>query len=304
VRGFVQRYFGYAMTAHDREQVFAIFHGEGKNGKSTLIDAVAKVMGDYSVSLPVASLINDGRTGKGTEATPDLARLPGARLVRCAEPKEGLGLDESLIKQLTSSEPIPVRRLHKEFIDVYPTYKIVISANRKPVIRGNDDGIWRRVLLVPFEVQIPDADVDKSLPAKLLAEREGILAWLIEGTASWLEAGLQVPDAVKVATQEFREESDIVGGFARGALEVTGNASDVVGAGLMYNAFVVYCQKQGIPPLNGHTFGRRIKKSALQLGFQPHKSSLQYYIGVIIRDDFKPEHGRHRGANEAGDAHD
>ena len=304
VRSFVQRYFGYAMTALDREQVFAIFHGEGRNGKSTLVDIIASIMGDYSVSLPVSSLVNENKGGKGAEATPDLARLPGARLVRTAEPKEGMAFDESLIKGLTSGEPLPVRRLHKDFIDVYPTFKIVISANRKPVIRGNDDGIWRRVMLVPFDVQIPEDEIDRTLPDKLQFEKSGILNWLLEGTCAYLEAGLLPPEEVKAATREFREESDIVGGFVQAALTVTRNEADMIAAGVMYNAFVVYCQKQGIPPLNGHTFGRRIKKSALQFGFTPHKSSLQYYVGVTIKAAFQPEHGRHerRGGDE--DPHD
>lgn len=301
VRGFVQRYFGYAMTGLDREQVFTIFHGEGRNGKSTLVDAVCSVMGEYSVTLPIASLVNENKSGKGSEATPDLARLPGARLVRSSEPKEGMAFDESLIKGLTSGEPIPVRRLHKEFIDVYPDFKMVISVNRKPIIRGNDDGIWRRVLMVPYDVQIPEDEIDRNLPELLLTEREGILNWLLEGCCNYLEAGLAPPEAVKAATREFREESDTVGGFVRAALEMTKRETDTITGGVMYNAFVIYCQKQGIPPLNGHTFGRRIKKSAVQFGFTSHKSSLQMYVGVALRDEYRPEHGRHRRDDDEHD---
>ena len=122
VQRFVQRYLGYCLTALTREQVFALFHGEGRNGKSTLVDIVAKILADYSTSVPISTLVNDSRGGKGSEATPDLARLPGARFVRTAEPREGLSFDESLIKGLTSGEPLPVRRLNQDFNVIYPTF--------------------------------------------------------------------------------------------------------------------------------------------------------------------------------------
>lgn len=219
VRDFVQRYLGYCLTALTREQVFVLFHGEGRNGKSTLVDIIARIMADYSTSVPISTLVNSDYARKGSEATPDLARLPGARFVRSAEPKEGLSLDESLIKGLTSGEPLPVRRLNQDFIDIYPTFKLAISVNRKPTIRGNDDGIWRRVILVPFDVQIPIEEVDKGLADKLWLERNGILKWLVDGCIDYLNRGsLDPPEEVRAATTEYREESDIVGGFVRAAL--------------------------------------------------------------------------------------
>jgi len=289
VRGFLQRFFGYGLTALTSEQVFVLLHGEGRNGKSTLVDVIAKIMADYSTSLPVSTLVNDNRGGKGSEATPDLARLPGARLVRTAEPKEGLAFDESLIKGLTSGEPMPVRRLQKDFVDVYPTFKLIISANRKPTIRGNDDGIWRRVRMVPFDVQIAEDKTDKRLPDKLWAERSGILNWLIEGALAYLEiGGLAAPDEVTAATQEYREESDMVGGFVRAALEVTGNPYDEVETGRLYACFMGYCRRQGVTPMSGNTFNRRLPKAASQFGFTKGKSSISVYGGLRIREGFEP----------------
>ena len=287
VQHFVQRYLGYCLTALTREQVFALFHGEGRNGKSTLVDIVAKILADYSTSVPISTLVNDSRGGKGSEATPDLARLPGARFVRTAEPREGLSFDESLIKGLTSGEPLPVRRLNQDFNDIYPTFKLAISVNRKPTIRGNDDGIWRRVLLVPFDVQIPIDKVDKQLSDKLWAERSGILNWLIAGLTEYLElGGLNPPEEVRAATQEYREESDLIGSFVRAALEITRDELDQVEAGRLYSVFVSYCKRQGITPISGTTFNRRLPKAAAQFGFTKGKSSISVYCGLRVSGEF------------------
>lgn len=288
VRAFLQRFFGYCLTALTSEQMFCIFHGEGSNGKSTLVDIIARVMGDYATSVPVMSLVNDTNR-KGSEATPDLIRLPAARFVRSAEPKEGLPLDESLIKDLTSGEPINVRRLNHEFVEVYPRFKLAISCNRKPRIYGNDDGIWRRVTLVPFEVQIPKEERDKDLPDKLWKEAPGILNWMIEGALDFLARGaLQAPEKILAATQEYRDESDVVGAFVRAALEVTRSPTDTVEAGALYSAFVTYCNKSALTPLGKNTFNRRMPKAADSFGFEKAKSSVSLYSGIRIRPDYDP----------------
>lgn len=304
VVAFVKRFFGYCLTGYDREQVFVLFHGEGRNGKSTLVDIVARILADYATSVPISTLINNEQGRKGSEATPDLARLPGARFVRSAEPKEGLSLDESVIKQLTSREPIPVRRLNKDFIDIYPTFKIAISVNRKPTIKGNDDGIWRRVMLVPFDVQIPPDEVDKGLGDKLWEERDGILAWLAAGCLDYLTRGsLDPPEEVKAATADYRQESDIVGGFVRAALNVTRISSDLVEAGELYRAFEVYCRRQGITALAASTFHRRMPKAAHQFGFEKLKTSISVYAGIQVLDEFVPKHGTRVSGEDPRDRH-
>jgi putative DNA primase/helicase len=290
VRAFLQRWFGYCLTALTGEQAFCIFYGEGKNGKSTLVDIIARVMGDYATTVPVMSIVSD-QNRKGSEATPDLIRLPAARFVRSAEPKEGLPLDESFIKDVTGSEPINVRRLHHEFIEVYPFFKLVISCNRKPRIYGNDDGIWRRVILVPFEVQIPEGERDKALPKKLQAEMPGILNWMIDGALDYLGRGaLDPPEKILAATQEYRDESDVVGAFVRAALELTRNPHDTVEAGELYAAFAKYCERSGLTPLGKSTFNRRMPKAADQFGIEKGKASVSYYSGVRIRAEFGPSH--------------
>lgn len=285
VRAYVRRFFGYGLLGTSREQVFALFHGEGANGKSTLVDIVGRIMGGYATSLPIATLIGD-TTKKGSEATPDLARLPGARLVRAAEPKEGLPLNEDVIKTLTSSEPVPIRRLHQEFVDVYPVFSLVISANRKPDIRGDNDGIWRRVHLVPFDVQIPLEERDKQLPEKLWAERAGILNWLIAGALDYLSQGLSPPPTVRAATEEYRAEMDLMGAFIAGALVVTRRPIDEVSPGDLYRAFAAFCTQQAHTVWREQTFSKRFAKAAEKAGIEKAKVSVVVYRGVQIRPEF------------------
>jgi putative DNA primase/helicase len=299
VRAYLCRYFGYGILGTSREQVFALLHGEGANGKSTLVDVVCRILGDYATSLPIATLIGD-TTKRGAEATPDLARLPGARLVRAAEPKEGLPLNEDVIKTLTSSEPVPIRRLHQEFIDIRPVFSLVISANRKPEIRGDNDGIWRRVHAVPFGVQIPEEERDKTLGEKLWAERAGILNWLIGGALDYLDRGsLAPPKAVLAATDEYRAENDVMGGFVAAALEVTKKPSDLCTPGEVFRAFQNYCEQQALTPWRETTFAKRFAIAAARHGIDRHRGAIRTYRGAVIRPEFAEPSRTRKGTADA-----
>jgi putative DNA primase/helicase len=271
-REFLQRYFGYCCTALTSEQVFVFFYGEGRNGKSTLVDLLAQIMSDYSTTVPFETLAGDDRR-KGGEATPDLARLPGARLVRAAEPEQGMKFRESMIKTLTSGEPILIRRLHAEFTEIYPTFKLVISGNHKPDVRGTDDGIWRRVLLVPWDVQIPRENIDRRLPEKLWGERSGILNWLLQGVLDYLHHGLMVPESVRAATNEYREDSDPVGSFLEDRCEITKDDADRLSPQTLFTAFSLYCQEQGHTTWKATTFNRQLPPKAKKLGIKRYKSN-------------------------------
>lgn len=225
LRTFLQRWFGYSLTGLTGEQKLIFCYGIGRNGKSTMVDMIAKIMDDYGTTIPIETLTGTEQR-KGSDATPDLARLPGARFVRASEPEQGTRMKEALIKALTGGEAIMIRRMHSEFVEIVPEFKLVISGNHKPEIRGADDGIWRRVMLVPFLEQIPDDEVDKNLPAKLEAERDGILAWLVQGCLDYLQHGLPVPQAVMDATSDYRTTSDPMREFLTTECTVTDNFED------------------------------------------------------------------------------
>ncbi|WP_298981534.1 phage/plasmid primase, P4 family [uncultured Roseibium sp.] len=288
MRGFLKRYFGYCFTALTSEQVFVFFYGEGRNGKSTLVDLIAQIMADYSTTVPFETLAGDDRR-KGGEATPDLARLPGARLVRAAEPEQGMKFRESMIKSLTSGEPILIRRLHAEFNEVYPTFKLVISGNHKPDVRGADDGIWRRVLLVPWEVQVEKDKVDKRLPEKLWEERAGVLNWLIEGALEYLQYGLMIPDEVRAATDTYREESDPVGAFIEAYCEITGDPDDEVDPKTLYVSYKKFCEEQSHNVWKAAAFNRQMPHKAKKMGFQKAKTrGLTIYRGLKMKWEVIP----------------
>lgn len=173
-RAFLHRVIGYAATGDVSEQKVFFFHGGGRNGKSTFVDVWCRVLGDYTATIPIETLL-DGAKGNGAQPSPHLARLRGVRLVRTSEPERGAKLAEALIKLATSGEPMLVRHLNKEFFELKPKFKLIISGNYKPQIRGTDDGIWRRIVLVPWEVKVTDEVCVPDLAEKLAAEGSGIL---------------------------------------------------------------------------------------------------------------------------------
>ena len=215
-------------------------------------------------------------------------------MVRTSEPDEGERLQEGFIKELTGGEPILVRALNQDFFEFLPKFKLTISGNHKPEIRGTDDGIWRRVMLVPFDVKIPEKDRVLGLSRKLFEnEGPGILNWLVEGLLSYLEGGLQEPQSVIDATQEYREESDPVGSFLEDCCVVTGEPRDTISARDLGEAFNVWLDDRGEGQWQPRTVSLRLKdkskrwKSATTgKGFTARKSSSMAYDGIRFNDVF------------------
>lgn len=294
IRAFLKRFVGYCLLGLTVEQCLVFFYGAGRNGKSTFVDLICEILGDYAVTLSIDSFAGDSRRG-GNEATPDLARLPGARVVAASEPEMGVKLKDALIKTLTGGEKIPVRRLHQDFIEVLPQFKIILSGNHKPRIDDTSDGIWRRVNLVPWEVQIPREEVDRSLPSKLRKEATGVFAWMVEGAIEYLNYGLAPPDKVLLATAEYREESDPIGAFIRGACIVTGNEADSSTPGDLFIGYSNWAGKEGAAEFRQNTFARRLPDyTRLSWGgpdgkmhqFWKGKSGTTVYRGIMVKEEF------------------
>lgn len=300
MRAYLQRLAGYAMLGLNTEQMIAFFFGIGRNGKSTFVDTLARIFADYAVTLSIDSFAGEDRRS-GSEATPDLARLPGARLVAASEPESGVRFKEALIKRLTGGEPLAVRRLHQDFFEFNPQFTLIVSGNHKPVIVGNDDGIWRRIHLVPWNEQIPKDEVDKDLPKKLLAEAPGILKWVAEGAIDFLNSGGLIPPRDIVdATQEYREEEDPMGTFLRHACDVTGDDQDAEKPFDLYCAYERYCHATGTVKLKDTTFNRRLPDQARRTWPAPDGASMQQfhkvksngspmYRGIRVRDEWLPK---------------
>ncbi|MGO3838687.1 MAG: phage/plasmid primase, P4 family [Vagococcus sp.] len=206
---YIQKALGYSLTGSTREQVMFILHGKGRNGKSIFVETIAEILGDYSNNMQAKSLM----VKKNDNVNTDIARLSKARFVTSSEPNEGFRFDEGLIKQITGGDKVTARFLYAEEFEYTPKFKIWVSTNHKPIIRGTDDGIWRRLILIPFEVQIPEEKVDKDLKYKLLREAPAILNWITEGAYMWMQEGLNMPEKLKEAGNKYRNEMDTLGQF-------------------------------------------------------------------------------------------
>ncbi len=228
--------------------------------------------------------------------------VPGARVVAASEPEMGVKLKDALIKTLTGGEKIPVRRLHQDFIEVLPQFKIILSGNHKPRIDDTSDGIWRRVNLVPWEVQIPREEVDRALPRKLRKEAQGVFAWMVEGALDYLNYGLAPPEKVLMATQEYREESDPIGAFVRGACIVTGKEEESSTPGDLFIGYSNWASREGAAEFKQATFARRFLDYTRMSWEGPDgkmhqfwraKNSTTFYRGITVRDEFvKPPGNR------------
>ncbi len=284
VRVFMQTYNGYSLTGDVGEEVMVLQHGKGANGKSTLTDAVEYLMGDYCQTIPFASLLRDDNR-RGSEASPDIARLPGARLVLAAEPDHSVMFSEGMIKSMTGGDTMAARKLHKEFFEFKPQFKLLLSFNNKPMVRGQDEGIWRRLLFVPFEVQIPREERDRKLKHKLQGEASGILNWMLDGFRLWAEGGLTIPEEVQAATREYREDSDPLGQFISAAVEEKEGARTY--AKDLYEAYEQWCLKNAVTPMKQGGFGRSLSER----GFHKEKVGIYIYNNIHLKEQFKAKSG-------------
>ena len=201
---FLQRAAGYSLTGSTTQHCLFMLYGNGRNGKSTFLEVLQHVIGTYAKSTSMEIFL-----AKNQEGIPnDLAALHNARFVTGVETEDGRRLAEAKVKQITGGDTIVARFLHREFFEFQPQFKIWIGTNHRPVIRGTDEGIWRRIRLVPFEVYIPDGKVDEKLKEKLLSEASGILNWALAGLDEYRLGGLMEPAAVTAATDEYRKAED------------------------------------------------------------------------------------------------
>lgn len=270
VASFLQRWFGYCATGMTREQVFVVHYGNGSNGKSTVLDLVAEVLGDYATTAAPGLLMGGGKDRHPTE----IADLFSRRMVTAHETGEGGVLREDFVKQATGGDKIKARFMHADFFEFNPTHKIQLLTNHKPIIRGQDMGIWRRVVLVPYMARFTSIEEvragrghfvkDVTIMDRLMGERAGVLAWLVRGAVAWAADGLQPPDSVLAASKDYQTEQDRIGQFISECCELGMEHSEPLTAGMgggLYPQYVGWCKESGTLALAKNRFLAEIERA-------------------------------------------
>lgn len=272
---YIQKAVGYSLTGSTAEQCAFFLYGTGRNGKSTFIDVIRDVFGDYAANIQPETIMV--KSSQSNAINSDIARLKGARLVTSVEPNEGVRLNEELLKQLTGDDTVTARKLYSEEFEFKPEFKLWMATNHKPIIRGTDTGIWRRIHMIPFNVQIPEDKVDKNLTHKLKAEMTAIFKWCIDGCLMWQREGLQMPAAVLKSVREYRREMDVISAFIEDKCTLEGT----VQASMLYAAYASWADSNNEYCMSNTKFSTELAKR-----FEKIKGrNYNYFTGISIRSE-------------------
>ena len=256
---YLQRLVGYSLTGITTEQLFLYLRGPKQNGKSTLVNLIRDMLGDFGVHTPTETLLSKTYDNNIPN---DLARLKGARIVTAIEAPPGRQLDEARIKAMTGGDPITARFMRAEFFTFAPEFKLWFVANDDPRVRSTDDALWRRMRVIPFDVVIPDNEVDPELPNKLRSEWPGILAWAMHGCLKWQRDGLHTPEIVETATSSYRKRADHVQRFLRECTIQEEHAETA--ARIVFQAYTDWCTENHERPLSTARFKRQLEDAGYE----------------------------------------
>jgi len=271
---FLQTAAGWSLTGNIEEQTMFILYGSGANGKTTFLNTISYLLGDYAIATPTESFMKKN----ADQNTNDIARLRGTRFVTTTEAEQGRRLSEPLIKKITGNDQMTARFLYGEYFNFTPTFKIFMATNHKPVIKGTDHGIWRRIKLIPFTTTIPEEKQDKSLEVKLKQEASGILNWLLEGTARWRREGLKAPAIILNATDEYRGEMDVIGNFLKERC-VQGKER-MIRIRELYKAYTDWCDDNKEHAVSERFFTMRLKEMGYE---QCRTAEARFWSGLGLR---------------------
>ncbi len=272
---FVQRLIGMALVGEVQEHVLPIFYGSGANGKSVFVETIAGVFGDdYSMKAASTLLMASGSDRHPTE----VADLFGKRFVAVVETEDGKRLAESMVKEITGGDSLRARRMREDFWQFTPSHSVFMATNHRPVVRGNDHAIWRRLKLVPFQVTIPTAEQDRELTTKLRAEYSGILRWAVQGCLDWQRSGLAEPEIVRAATDGYRDSEDLIGRFLDDRC-LTG-ASFRAKSSSLYSDYKRWAESCGEIVQTQKRFGSQMTER----GFRREKQGVYWYLGITLSE--------------------
>ena len=276
---YLQKCVGYSLSGSIREQCAFFLYGIGNNGKSTFIDTISELLGGYAsnVQPETVMLRRNGDSG----ANSDIARLKSARFVTSEEPTEGVRLNEGLVKQLTGGGKVTCRFLYGDEFEYEPEFKIWIATNHKPVIRGTDVGIWRRIRLIPFEVNIPKEKVDKTLKYKLRKELPQIMKWAVDGCIKWQKEGLTPPERVTQATSEYKAEMDLLAAFCDACITIDYVNGERISATELFSVYAAWANSNNEFAMSSRKFFTEVTK---KLPEKVRGGSGMFYTKIHLTD--------------------
>lgn len=252
---YLQTALGYSITGNIGEQCLFILYGIGANGKTTFINVIQEILGDYGINTPFDTFLSKG---KGSNIPNDLARMRGARFVTAVEAGEGRKFNEAVLKNMSGSDPITARFLRQEYFDFYPECKIWLATNHKPVVKEFSSGFWRKIRLIPFKITIPEEERILEYDKILLQERAGIFNWIFTGYKKWKEEKLKTPEKIKEATEEYKDQMDVLIEFIDECCieshKVQATTKD------LYIKYDKWCEENKEKALYKAVFGRRLEE--------------------------------------------
>lgn len=276
---YIQRAVGYSLSGDISEQVMFILFGHGRNGKSVFLDIITELFGSYASNVQPQTLM--AKHG-ASNASSDVARLNGARFLTTAEFGDGARMDEGLVKQMTGGDRLTAAFKYENEIEFTALFKLWMSTNYRPIIRGTDDGIWRRLAIIPFTLKIPDNEVDYQLKNKLKGELKGILNWAVEGFLKWQKDGLKEPQCVKDQRQEYRTEMDSVENFINEICVRDSNKRTK--AQTLYNAYREWARENNQYLMSSTKFGREMGNKFPKI----KTNGLNVYEGIALKPFEQP----------------
>lgn len=277
---FLQRAAGYSLAGDVTEQCFFFLYGLGANGKSTFVETIRALLGDYARNADSTTFL----VQRADNVRSDIARFAGARVVFAAEVARGHAMDENLVKQLTGGGMVTARHLFKDLFEFSPQFKIWIEGNHKPEIAGVDYATWRRIKLIPFNVTIPPGEQDPTLRDRLLRELPGILNWILAGYRAWRARGLTPPAKVYDAIDEYRTEMDPLGEFISDCCVLSPEQS--IAKGDLFDWYRWWCQTGEAEPMKAKAFGTSIAERGIA---ESRTSIARYWVGIGIRPDARSD---------------
>jgi putative DNA primase/helicase len=280
--GFLQRFLGYCLTGLTIEHSLLFLFGTGSNGKSVFTSVLTAIFGDYAIIAPMEMFIATHAERHPTE----IARLRGARLVIAHETQKGRRWDESKLKTLTGGDAVSGRFMQGNFFDFNPTHKFIIAGNHKPGFRTVDEAIRRRFLLVPFTICIPEEERDKHFAEKLKAEGPAILRWMVDGCLQCQCDGLMVPDKVRVATDEYLADQDVIAQWLDECTEADAGPFAFETSRALFKSWKGWCEDRNFAPGTQTSFADSLKDRGYA-----HKrtSSARGFNGIRLKFDFEPK---------------